>query len=527
MFLLRRLGNLQTFNTFYRNFSHQNLASYSMETESQYDYDFVVIGGGSGGLRAAKTASKLGVKVAVIDYVVPSPLGTKWGLGGTCVNVGCVPKKLFHYAALMGESMHSFENAGWKADKSQQHSWETMVAKVDAHIHQLNWNSKLVLTEKGIKYFNLRAKFVDPHTLELHDPKKDKKQTITAKNIMIAVGGRPNYPDEKQFPLAKKLVLTSDDIFYYKKYPGKSLVIGGSYIALETAGFLQSFGCDVTLLVRSTILRQYDQEMAAKVGKYMENMGTKFLYGAKMEKLEEAADGKKKVTYKDKDGNVHEDTYDTIFVAIGRTAETQYLNLDAIGIKVDEESKKVITNDHDQTNIPHIYSLGDCALDRPELTPPAVHAGQLLANRLFGNSKELMDYDRIATTFFTPLEYSVIGYSEKKACEKFGKDNISAYHSTFKPLEWAFDDDKPGDACYVKMVCKKDENEKVIGLHYVGPNAGEVMQGFSLGINMGATRHDFFRTIGIHPTSAEEVLNPDVPTDQDCNAQEGCKGCGL
>jgi len=289
------------------------------------------------------------------------------------VNVGCVPKKLFHYAALMGETMAGMEKAGWTVDKNQQHNWGTMVEKVDSHIRQLNWNAKLVLTEKGIKYYNLMAKFIDPHTLELHDPKKDKKQQITAKNIMIAVGGRPNYPDEKQFPDAKKLCITSDDIFYKKDHPGKSLVIGGSYIALETAGFLQSFGCDVTMLVRSTILRQYDQEMASKVGKFMEDKGTKFFYGAQMEKLEEAADGKKKVTYKTKDGQLHEDTFDTVFVAIGRTAETQYLNLEGVGVKIDEESKKVITNDHDQTNIPHIYSVGDCAYDRPELTPPAVH----------------------------------------------------------------------------------------------------------------------------------------------------------
>jgi len=499
-----------------------------MEEEKTYDYDLFVIGAGSGGLRCAKTAAKLGAKVAVADYVVPSPAGTVWGIGGTCVNVGCVPKKLFHYAALLGESRKDLPHTGWKVDIKGEHDWTTMVDAVEKHIKQLRWNTKLVLTQNGIKNYNMLAKFVDDHTIELHDPKKDKKEKVTAKYILIAVGGRPNYPDEKEFPNGKELVITSDDIFYMKKNPGKSLLIGGSYIALETAGFLAGLGNDVTLWVREKILRSYDQEMAKKVGQYMELSGIKFVYGAEMEKIEKTENGKKKVSYKNKkDGSSGSDEFDTVFVAIGRTAETKYLNLEAAGVKSDEKTRKVLTNEYEQSNISHIYSVGDCAHERPELTPPAVQAGQLLAERLFGGSKEIMNYKMVATTFFTPLEYGCIGYGEQEAIEKFGKDNVISYHENFKPLEWSYNEERPKDMCYLKIVCQKNENEKVIGLHYLGPNAGEVVQGFSVAVNLGATKRDFARTVGIHPTAAEELLSANLTTDQDPAAQEGCKGCGL
>lgn len=491
--------------------------------EFEYDYDLFVIGAGSAGVKAATTASKLGAKVAVADYVTPSPAGTTWGLGGTCINVGCIPKKLFHYAAQLGESRQDLEAVGWGVDTNSTHDWTKMTEGVSKYIRQLRWNAKLVLAQLGVKYYNMLAKFVDEHTIELLDPKKNKTETVTAKNILISVGGRPTYLAN----IPKELTITSDDVFYLKSNPGKTLVVGASYIALETAGFLRGLGNDVTVMVRSVLLRSFDQSAATRVGQYMELKGTKFIHHAIPENIEKLENGKKKVTWVNKEGNLQSEEYDTVLVAIGRTANTAYLNLEAAGVKYDAENKKIYTNDADQTNVPHIYSLGDTAYGRPELTPPAVMAGKLLSERLFSGSRKLMNYKFIATTVFTPLEYGAIGYGEEEAIKKFGRDKVAAYHSAFKPLEWVYSEEHPSDACYVKMVVKKDENERIIGLHYVGPNAGEVIQGFSVAINLGATREDFANTVGIHPTSAEEILELNFTTDQEPFSAEGCKGCGF
>lgn len=245
-----------------------------------------------------------------------------------------------------------------------------MTEGVTKYIRQLRWNAKLVLAQLGVKYYNMLASFVDDHTIELLDPKKNKKEIVTARNILIAVGGRPAYP--VNIPSAKELAITSDDIFYLKSNPGKTLVIGASYIALETAGFLTGFGNDVTVMVRSVLLRNFDQSAATRVGQFMELKGTKFIYQAVPEDIEKAENGRKKVTYKDRSGVLHSEEYDTVVLAIGRTANTMYLNLEAAGVTFDAENKKVFTNDADQTNIPHIYTIGDCAYGRPELTPPAV-----------------------------------------------------------------------------------------------------------------------------------------------------------
>jgi thioredoxin reductase (NADPH) len=491
--------------------------------EAEYDFDIFVIGAGSGGVKAATTACKLGAKVAVADYVVPSPAGTTWGLGGTCINVGCIPKKLFHYAAGLGEAREEQEATGWTVDNKTAHEWGKMTEGVSKYIRQLRWNAKLVLAQIGVKYYNLLAKMVDAHTIELHDPKKNKTERVTAKTILIAVGGRPTYLPN----IDPKLTISSDDIFYLKQNPGKTLVVGASYIALECAGFLRGLGNDVTVMVRSILLRSFDQGAATRVGQYMELKGTKFIYQAIPEAIEKTESGRKLVTWTDKDGNKQTEEYDTVLVAVGRTANTKYLNLESAGVKYDAENLKVFADDEDKTNVPHIYALGDCTYGRPELTPPAVMAGKLLAERLFNKATRLMNYKMIATTVFTPLEYSIIGYGEDEAKQIYGAENISAYHSTFKPLEWVYIESHPGDLCYVKMVCLKNEKEKIVGLHYVGPNAGEVIQGFSVAINMGATREDFETTVGIHPTCAEEVLDLPFRTDQEPYSAEGCKGCGF
>lgn len=229
-----------------------------------YDYDLFVIGGGSGGVSAARWAAELGKKVALADFVKPSPVGTTWGLGGTCVNVGCIPKKLMHYSGILSEATHEQQNAGIPIVKERQHDWNAMVGTIQKHIKSLNWGYKADLIKLKIKYYNMYATFKDQHTIHLDNGKT--QETVTADKIVIAVGGRPQYPG---IPGDKEFGITSDDIFSLKKSPGKTLVVGASYIALECSGFLNALGYDTTVMVRSIFLRGFDQDMANRVGTYM------------------------------------------------------------------------------------------------------------------------------------------------------------------------------------------------------------------------------------------------------------------
>lgn len=211
----------------------------------EYDFDLVVIGGGSGGLSCAKEGAKLGLNVACLDFVKPSPPGTTWGLGGTCVNVGCIPKKLMHQASLLGEGLKDAKEFGWNMPEKATHDWSKMIDNIQGHIKALNWGYKVQLREKKVKYLNELGKFLGPNKLELTD-KKGKTREITAKNFVVAVGGRPKYPD---IPGAVEHCITSDDIFSLQSNPGSTLIVGGSYIALETAGFLKGMGNEVTIMV--------------------------------------------------------------------------------------------------------------------------------------------------------------------------------------------------------------------------------------------------------------------------------------
>lgn len=478
------------------------LAMLNSTGQSDYDYDLIVIGGGSGGLAAAKQAGKLGKKVALCDFVKPSPIGTTWGLGGTCVNVGCIPKKLMHETALLGKSIADAKSYGWNVDaKEVKHDWANLVEGVQNYIGSLNWGYRVALREKNVTYLNAYAEFVDPHTVKTKN-KRGVEKTITADKVIIAVGERPKYPD---LPNVRELCITSDDLFSLPYCPGKTLVIGASYVALECAGFLNGLGLDVTLMVRSIFLRGFDQDMAEKVGDYMENEGLKVLrryIPTEIEKIEDGQPGKIRVTCKSTEtDDVKTDEYNTVLLAIGRESCTKTIGLDSAGVLYSKNGK-VPTDDFDQTSVPNIYCIGDNAEGRPELTPVAIQAGFLLANRLFAGSKVKCDYDNVPTTVFTPVEYSACGLSEEKAIERYGEDNLEVYHSDFWPLEWTV----PGgsnEICYAKAITNLADGEKVVGMHYFGPNAGEVMQGFAAAMKCGLTKEKLDQTIGIHPTSAE------------------------
>ncbi|XP_066459571.1 thioredoxin reductase 2, mitochondrial isoform X1 [Eleutherodactylus coqui] len=466
------------------------------------DYDLLVIGGGSGGLACAKEAAQFGKRVAVFDYVEPSPQGTKWGIGGTCVNVGCIPKKLMHQAALLGGALKDAPHYGWHTPHPAQHDWSKMAQSVQNYVKSLNWGHRVQLQDKKVKYFNMKASLVDDHTV--HAVANTGKETrLTASNIVLATGTRPRYPT--LIPGALEHGITSDDLFWLKKSPGKTLVVGASYVSLECAGFLTGIGLESTVMMRSIPLRGFDQQMAALVADYMEAYGTKFLRKCVPSTVTKLENGKLQVAWKNTDSGKEDlDIFDTVMWATGRAPDTKSLNLGEVGVAVRPETGKIIVDDSESTSVPNIFAIGDITEGRPELTPTAIAAGKLLARRLFSNSTELMDYDSVPTTVFTPLEYGCVGLSEEKATELHGEDAIEVFHAFYKPLEFTVSA-RDTSQCYIKMICLKGSQQRILGLHFIGPNAGEVIQGFALGIKCGATYPQLMSTVGIHPTCAEEV----------------------
>jgi thioredoxin reductase (NADPH) len=487
--------------------------------EHKYDYDLIVVGGGSGGLAASKEAAKLGKKVACLDFVKPSPIGTSWGLGGTCVNVGCIPKKLFHTASIIGESIHHDAKAyGWEVPDKVPFNWETLSNNVQDYIGSLNFGYRTELRDKHVEYLNEYGVFVDPHTLECTN-RKGEKHKLTARRFIIAVGGRPKYPD---IPGDKEHGITSDDLFSLLEAPNKTLVVGASYVALECAGFLNGLGYDATVMARSIFLRGYDQQCAEQIADYMAGHGVKFIRPAVPTRVEKLDSGKKKVYFK-RDGAAAEESeeFDTVMFAVGRNAETTKIGLEKAGVILDKTSGKVPAV-NERTNVPHIYAIGDVLKDRLELTPVAIQAGRLLARRLYGGSKLLMDYRNVPTTVFTPLEYGACGFSEEDAVKHYGEANIEVYHSFYKPLEWTIPK-REDNKCYVKIVCHTGDSHRVLGFHVLGPNAGEITQGWALGLKMRATKADFESVVGIHPTTSEEFTTLRITKRSGENAMK--KGC--
>ncbi|XP_043230315.1 thioredoxin reductase 1, cytoplasmic-like [Amphibalanus amphitrite] len=478
--------------------------------DAQYDYDLAVIGGGSGGLACSKEAARLGARVVICDFVKPSPKGTTWGLGGTCVNVGCIPKKLMHQTSLLGEACSDASKFGWSVTESPQHSWEKMVKGIQGHISSLNWGYRVQLRERHVTYMNAYAEFVDAHTLRTVD-KKGRERLISARNVVLAMGGRPRIPD---IPGAE-LGISSDDLFSLPRSPGRTLVVGASYIALECAGFLRGLGLPVTVMVRSILLRGFDQQMAELVGEHLAQRGVRFLrpcVPTRLERVEpdeeEEADAAEtrpsiRVTAQMEDGTTLVAEYDTVLFATGRRACTAGIGLEKIGVRLSPKDGKVMCNEAEQTSVEHVYAVGDILSGHPELTPVAIQAGRQLARRLVTGATALTDYQYIPTTVFTPAEYGCVGLSEEAAVERYGEHDIEVFHQYFTPLELTVPQ-RDENASYGKLICVKSQRQRVVGFHLVAPHAGEVTQGFAVALRLGATKADLDASVGIHPTVAEQ-----------------------
>jgi thioredoxin reductase (NADPH) len=476
-----------------------------------FDYDLLVVGGGSGGLATAKRAADLGANVALCDFVSASPAGSTWGLGGTCVNVGCIPKKLMHTAALHGEVIRGAPEFGWAlSEEKPVMQWDVLQQNVENYIRGLNFNYVVSLRSQKVKYLNAAARFVDPHTLACTN-KKGEVSTVTARRIVLAPGGRPT---PLQVPGAEHAI-SSDDIFKLKRDPGATVVVGSGYIGLECAGFLNGIQRAATVMMRSIPLRGMDTDCTARVVDYMEQTGVRFLRGATPSRIDKTPEGRLAVTFKDHAANeTRVEEFDTVLVATGRTPQVQSLALHEAGVETAAKGH-IVVDEYDRASAAdgHIYAVGDAALDVPELTPVAIQAGQLLAERLFNGSAERMDYKGVATAVFTPLEYAFVGLSEEQAEQRLGADAVAVYHKELRPLEWTVPH-LPTGACYMKMVVEQ-ASDKVIGFHLVAPNAGEIVQAASVALRLGATKRDFDRTVGVHPTVAETMTTLDIKKGPD------------
>lgn len=338
----------------------------------------------------------------------------------------------------------------------------------------------------AVTYVNALASFVDPHTLaySLKVKGKVENKTLTARHIVIAVGGRPHIPAD--VPGAVEHAITSDDIFSLDRNPGKVLCVGGGYISLECAGFLTELGLDVSVAARSILLRDFDRQCVDKVGSLLGDLGVKILMGVKPTNIMKLPTGRLQVVLEDANGAEKFDTFDTVLYATGRLPDLKGLNLAAAGVELSPSGKIAVTNE--TTNVPFIHAVGDvCDSEgKLELTPVAVHAGELLARRLFAGSTAVMNYNLVATTIFTPYEFGTVGLSEEDAVKQFGEEDVEIYLSEFTTLEISAvhrikhrmhgEDEDMGHCCLSKLVCVKSQGERVVGFHFVGPNAGEITQ---------------------------------------------------
>lgn len=463
--------------------------------EGRVVYDLAVLGGGVAGLSTAMEASALGKKVVICNWVKPTPKGSIWGFGGTCLNVGCLPKKLMHITADLNTVFKDAIVLGWNSSGTPKHDWSNMVTNIQTYLQKVRVNYEKKLIEKGAKFYEAKASILCKNKVLM---KKDNCEIIVAeaKNILIATGRRPKYLG---LHCEKELCITSDDLFSMKEPPGDTIIIGASFVGLECAGILTDLGFKVTILARDECMHGLDQQMVALIAKHLENHGVKFIRKCVAVSFHRTSDNLIAVEGCS-DNKLTEYKAKTVLLAIGRQPDLADLGLESNSIAVKEGC--IVVDDNDQTSVSGIYALGDVAYGRPQFSSIASKAGVTLARRLFGGSTSKMDYSFYPVNVCTPLEYAFIGVSEEAAMSSHGADNIDVYHTYYKPLENTLSY-RDLNLCYAKVVCVKNMNNRVVGLHVTGNSAGEIVQGFALAIKMGVNFSDFQNLIGVYPTSAE------------------------
>ncbi|KAG6007892.1 GTP-binding protein gtr1 [Claviceps maximensis] len=460
------------------------------------EIDYVVLGGGSGGLGSARMASsKFGAKTLVVEAS---------RLGGTCVNVGCVPKKVTYNAAAIAETIHDAKAYGFSVEQTAPFDWTTFKKKRDAYIQRLNGIYERNLGNDKVEYLHGWGRLVSKNQVEVTQD-DGSKVLINAKKILLAVGGRPSSPPS--IPGAE-LGVNSDGFFDIDKQPKKVAIVGAGYIAVEFAGMFNALGTETHLFIRhKTFLRNFDPMIQETVTNEYERLGVHLHKESQASKIEKGANGKLTVTYKDAQGNESSiSDVDHLIWAVGRVPETDKIGLKEVGVKLNEKGH-VVVDEYQNSSVDGIYALGD-ATGQVELTPVAIAAGRKLAHRLFGPaefSTLKLDYQNIPSVVFSHPEVGSIGLTEPQAIEKYGKDNIKVYKTSFTAMYYAMmEPEQKGPTSYKLIVTGREE--KIVGLHIMGLGSGEMLQGFGVAIKMGATKADFDSCVAIHPTSAEELV---------------------
>ncbi|MHA7809564.1 MAG: glutathione-disulfide reductase [Marinobacter adhaerens] len=448
----------------------------------QQDFDLIVIGAGSGGVRLARMSAQRGAKVAVVESRY---------LGGTCVNVGCVPKKLFVYGAHVHDELEDAAGYGWQVPLDDvSFDWPKLVANKNAEIERLNGIYGRLLENAGVTIIEGTASLSDANTVVVGDT------SYRAKHITIATGSWPVIPDVP----GKECILTSNEMFYLPQLPKQAVVWGGGYIAVEFAGILAGLGVDTTLLYRGDLfLRGFDVDIRRFTEQEMRKKGVNLQFGVTIESVEA-----ENAHYRVQLNNGETLETGLVMAATGRRALVDGLGLTDLGVQL-SASGHVVVDDHFQTAVPSITALGD-VIGTPQLTPVALAQGMVLSRRLFGDGKGEMDYSAIPTAVFCQPNIGTVGLTEEEARE--AGHRLRIYRSEFRPMKYTLSG--RDERSLMKLVVD-DETDRVLGAHMVGPDAGEITQGLAVAIKAGATKAQFDSTLGIHPTSAEEFVTMREP----------------
>ncbi|MEP9371487.1 glutathione-disulfide reductase [Mesorhizobium sp. KR1-2] len=450
-----------------------------------YDYDLFVIGGGSGGVRAARVAASLGKRVAIAE---------EFRFGGTCVIRGCVPKKLYVYASQFPEQFEDAAGYGWTVPEAS-FDWRKLVENKEREISRLEGLYQKGVAGNGGEIFHTRATLVDRHTIRL----EGENRTVTADQIMIATGGRPN--PHTALP-GHEYCIFSDQAFDLPELPKSIVIAGGGYIAVEFANIFHGLGVETTLIYRGKeILSRFDMDLRHMLHETMEKKGIRIMLHTVFEKVEKRADGRLDTHVTG--GEVL--TADQMMLAIGRIPNTENLGLEKVGVEMGKMGE-IIVDDYSRTNIDNIWAIGDVT-NRVQLTPVAIHEAMCFIETAFKNNPTKPDHDCIATAVFSQPEIGTVGLSEDEASKRFAY--LEVYRATFRPMRHTLSGRQ--EKMLMKLVVDAD-TRRVLGAHVLGPDAGEMAQLLGIPLKAGLTKDDFDRTMAVHPTAAEELVTMYKPT---------------